>query len=390
MVDPDSPDIQLDSGAFATVVDTVDLLHNPRPVAGWRVNDIGSDHHGFHHHVTHTVTFTTRSNCDYHDGCVFNINWQSIVVPTMKSIVVNTTHLWHDLGFSGRIIPFTGVQWVTPDGQHATTGIYRNGQEFLAAEAVRPTVKRAHYDGVNAITRSQRRRIDQHGAPDPTPTDTPTHYPMDTDAATSPTSQSSELHTEYVGGPARMPDAGAATTSEQLPTTADDRTFPRGVDPRFDDKIKIESSGELLRLLNTPLRPAERAAVRYRLAERLIITVETADDPFLVLHNILGHRSARDTLAFAARHNISVGQPAAIVCDLCQRLRSRRQPIRRHSRPKEYNTFSAWSMDVWGPREDTGAFGTGKYFLGAIDRASRYLITVPMTSCNQMSISSAI
>jgi hypothetical protein len=180
------------------------------------------------------------------------------------------------------------------------------------------------------------------------------------------------------------------TTDSDIPQTPDNRNFPR-VTSEFDESIKLQPTAELLRRLNTTeFKGNERAAVRYRLAERLVITVDSETDPFLSLHNTLGHRNPRDTLAFAARNNIAIGTPAAIVCDVCQRQGHRRSNTRADTRPRDkFETFGAWAMDTYGPQEN-GAFGTGRFYLGAIDRATRYLIVIPMASTSAISVQQAV
>jgi hypothetical protein len=461
--------VQLDSGAFTTVVPSVDFLFDSvRPIFDVRCSDVGSAHHGVQHSVTHAGILKTRVNCVYHDDCKFNIRWPALVVPSLNTALADTTNLVMEEGFGGHIIPFEGQCWETPDGKHATMSVYDHGQEYLdgfivladgsefdlsanrkrandsslyaltrshptptyaEAESItlpdhrdHPSTQQSHRrvpgrqgvrnysgehvfppaasgttDGPSSVTHNgftptassppppsppttKRRRVDPVRGDTPPPS----QVPMSVDDPTM-------VHDDPDVHPAHAPGAFDPPPDDDLPRTPDNRTFPR-VDESFDASVKLQSTAELLRRLDTEeFTSNQRAAVRYRLAERLVITVDSRNDKFLSLHNNLGHRNPRDTLAFAARHGIEVGTPAAIVCDVCQRQSHRRSAVRRETRPKDtYDTFTSWAMDTWGPREANGVFGTGRYYLGCIDRATRYLIVIPMASTNQIAVQQAM
>jgi transposase InsO family protein len=136
----------------------------------------------------------------------------------------------------------------------------------------------------------------------------------------------------------------------------------------------------------------DQDTIRVRLANLGCITTKDANDRFLQLHCRLGHRSVRDTLAAARHLRIPIGKYAQIVCDTCQRVKQKKQPVnKKRANPLQYNNFECWHVDSYQVSEaQRSLFGQHRYILGFIDVATRTAIPIFLPSVTSKSVELAM
>lgn len=191
------------------------------------------------------------------------------------------------------------------------------------------------------------------------------------------------------GGAFDMPDPSAPTTDQPLPTTPDDRT-PLPVTAAFRDHIiRLDKTELMLLLRDGDLNRNQSDAVQLQLALHGCIVADQ-HSLLLRLHNLLGHIPLVDVLAIARRYGLRVGRNAAILCDICQRVKQRRRPVARQSDKRPYAPLSAWAVDIWGPSETYSTFGHTRYIFAAVCKATRVALVFPLASTSQTAVSSVI
>jgi hypothetical protein len=173
------------------------------------------------------------------------------------------------------------------------------------------------------------------------------------------------------------------------------RATPRQTDPAFRVRIEASTDAELLHLLRQPTTTVnQQDNVRLLLAARGVYVPIHGDDPVIRLHHLLGHRSWRQTLAFARQHSIALGRYGQVFCDTCAQYKLRRIPYDATMIPPEIRQtmsepFYFWSIDVHGPYE-VSAFGKFKLVLGFLDICTRNFIPVFMSGATADHIATAL
>jgi len=431
--------LQLDSGAFHTIVPSACYLHDANPISDWTIGDAGSKTHGHRHIVTHRgflhVELPTVTN-----GTVTAV-FPALCVPTITSALLNSTYLWATAGWKPRVDAVHGLTWVSPKGDAVKVAV-KGGQEFVRGNIIYP-VKGSVFAGADPVILHRKR--DKPATTMTSPTDRrkkrDTHLKR-TDLPPVPTAESSVTsegaraapapttappstarsqlessfrpsHTRLSGTfpkilrpydsledalpaaapttPTSMPSAFVPGGPVFIPCTPDDRT-PLRVSQERRDEISVQTTHVLLNWLRDQrIGRNDVDAIRIELAQRLVITTTSANDPYLRLHALLGHRSHVDTLALAAKLNLRIGKYAGIACDTCRRIKSKRQPVSRQAASRtKYNPLEAWNLDIWGPAQTRGMFNSTRYVLAAVDRATKLAITVHMSSLSQLALNEAL
>ena len=178
-----------------------------------------------------------------------------------------------------------------------------------------------------------------------------------------------------------LEDPSKHYTTQHTPTAKSDNT---GID--------AEVSLLLRHLKEMDCTPHKQDELRTRLAHLGCITTSSDKDAFLQLHCKLGHRSIRDTLAVARQLRLPIGKYAQIVCDTCERYKSKRKPFKKlQTNPHKYNAFECWNVDSWdAPRESRSLFGGHRKMLTFIDHATRTAIPIFLPSVTSLTIADAL